>query len=361
MLLLAAALALAAAHSDTESVATFELAPDAVRIAFSFDTARIMEVAQAKPSAGDDWSDEDAAGIAERAAAYVQSHWQLTADGAAVPLTFEGVRLVALVDPVIGVARNTRIELRFRAPPLRDAAAELVETLLEDLEPTHHHFVVLKGPGGTTIQEIAAVNGLRCRFFIPDVAEGAAGRRLRARVVTGARAAVGEPWLAALLLALLVAPLPRRERFTSLVAAVAAAALAFGATRAGWISPAPWAARAAAAFAVGYVAVENWKSDVVKLRVATAALFGLVEGMALAPLALVAGRTTGAAEGVAFVAAALVVATIVAIALAAVVGLGGWTRNERGPTARVKAAHAVLLLVGVAGVALALWTKVRGA
>src|SRR6185436_19152946 len=53
--------------------------------------------------------------------------------------------------------------------------------------------------------------------------------------------------------------------------------------RADVIAPAPWAATAAAAFSVAYVAAENRLSRSVKLRVATAALFGLVHGMALAP------------------------------------------------------------------------------
>jgi hypothetical protein len=360
MLSLAAALALAAAHSDTESVATLELTPAGVRVTLSLDASRVMEICQAKPPGGDDWSDADAAAIADKAQAYVASHWRLTAGGCDIALVPEGIALRAVVDPSIGVARNVRFELTYRAPPLRDVVAELVETLMEGLEPSHRHFVVLKGGDGATLGEFAVVSGLPCRFFIADLGEGATLRRLRAQAVAGARAAVSEPWLAALLLALLVAPLPSRERFVSFAAALAAAAISFTATRAHWISPAPWAARAAAAFAVGYVAIENWRSDPVRLRRATAALFGLVEGMALAPLALMPGRATGAGEGATFIGVALAVAAIVALAIAMAFRVDDWSKERERPAMRVKAAHLALLLVGAAGVALAISARVRG-
>jgi hypothetical protein len=357
MLSLVTAIAFAAAHSDTESVATLELAPDRTRVTFLLDTARIMEACQAKPPLGEDWSDGDVAAIAEKACAYVDSHWRLTRSGSPVALVADGVALHPTNDPMTGLPRNVQVEVRFRAPPLRDVEVELLVTLLEEFEPNHHHFVVEKGGDGQPLSEFAVVPHVRCRFFLTDIGEGATARRLRAQVVAGARAAVREPWLAALLLALLVAPLARRARFASFAAALAGAAIAFAATRAGWIAPAAWAARAAATFSIAYVAVENWRSDPVRLRLPTAALFGLVQGMALAPLALVAGRSTGASEAAAFVAVALLVACAAAVIVAAIVRLGAGSSPGRPNCTTV--ANLILLVVGAGGVAFVLWTRSR--
>lgn len=149
-------------------------------------------------------------------------------------------------------------------------------------------------------------------------------------------------------------------RAALVAAALVAAALAFAATRAHWIAPAPWAASAAAAFAVGYVAVENWRSDPVRLRRATAALFGLVEGMALAPLALMPGRATGAGEGAIFIAVALAVAAAIAVVIAMAIGVDDWSKERERPGVRVKVAHFVLLAVSAAGIGIVVFTRVRG-
>jgi hypothetical protein len=132
-------------------------------------------------------------------------------------------------------------------------------------------------------------------------------------------------------------------------AALATAACAFALTHADVISPAPWAADAAAALSIAYLAAENRFSKGVKLRTATAALFGLVHGMALARVRAGALSPTAVEAAATLVAAC---ATAVAVALAA--SLLVRTLRTFAPRAMPFLTDSALMLGGAAGVVLAL-------
>ncbi len=341
----AAVLALSAAHADTVSVATLTIGRDAVRLSLVVDADRLMEVCGSPPPLGEEWTRTEIEEVAARAYAYVAGRWRLRSEGRAVALAPESIGPAPAKNPVTGREAPRRVELRFRFEAPRDAALELTEKLFEELEPSHRHFVVLSDGSEPPLADFGVLGAVPCRFVLPDSGEGAAARRLRARLWAGARAAVAEPWLLAFLVALAAAPAAARARATAAGAALGAAALAFAAARAGWIEPAPWAARAAAAFAPVYLAVENRRSRRLDLRVATALLFGLVHGMALAPEMEAVGRIGGALAAGAFAAATIATAAALAALLAA--ALARW---RHGPLALDVAA----LATGATGVVVAI-------
>jgi hypothetical protein len=315
MLPLLAALAFALPHADTESVATFALSPDGIELTIVVDVDRILEVTQANPPPGLPVDDATIAAAAPAALDYVRRHWRLSGPDGPIALQGGAVAPRRVRDPAGGEGELREVALTFRLPPLRDVEVTLLETFFEDLESSHHHFVVLSAGTRERIEEFAVEGGLACTFVVPDLGPGAELRRMRTRLLAGLKSALLAPWLLALLAALLVAPQPRRARATAAVVALLAAGAAFAATRAGFASPAPWAATLAAAFAALYVALENLRARDFRLRSATALFFGLVDGMALAGGA---GGHGGAAGDVVFGAAALAAAAVLAVAAAAV-------------------------------------------
>jgi hypothetical protein len=345
------------AHADSVSVATITIGRDALRLVLAVDADRLMEVCRSPPPLGEEWTPAEIAAVAERAYAYVGDRWRLRSGGRDVALAPESIAPGLVRDPATGRDVARRVELRFRLDAARDAPFELTETLFEELEPSHHHFVVLSDGGDPPLADFGVLGAVPCRFFLPDSGEGATGRRLRARALAGARAAVAAPWLLAFLVALVAAPLAagRRPaaaflRTSAVPSALGAAAFAFAIARLGWIEPAPWAARAAAAFAPVYLALENRRRRGLELRFATALLFGLVQGMALATEMDSIGRIGGAPADGAFLVGKLVTAAALAALLAATVG-----RLRRGPLALDVAA----LATGATGVALAVWPQIR--
>lgn len=308
-----------APHHDTDSYAHLVLGGAQVELALELDTDSLMAEIEAPPPLGADWEPADVEPLLARAADWVAEQWQLELEGERVALEPRGCELLRAFDPMVQSERNLRVVLKyaFAAPP-RDAAGTLVQRIFEGRELAHRHSLLLERAGANgaeaalLLDEWRTVRGRPFHFTLPDCAPGATGRRTLTAVAQGARAIVGAPWLALFLLALAWAPLPRLSNLASLAAAAGAVALAFFAVRAEWIAPAAWAAQASAALAVGYVAAENLFARELKLRAATAALFGVVHGMAVASLAPTL-RPTGdlAATGLppaAFCAGALAVA-----------------------------------------------------
>jgi len=331
-------------HHDTDSYAHLVVGGDEVELALELETDSFMADVEALPPEGDDWSGADVEAVRARAEAWVAERWQLALDGADVALAWRGAELLRAFDPLQQAERNVRVVLRFGfAAPRRDAAATLTQRLFEGRELAHRHTLLLERgraeTGGELLQEWRVGRGAPFHFTLPDAAPGAAGRQAARAAARGATGAATTPWLLLFAAALAAAPQPWRARARALAATAAVAALAFAAAHAGWIAPAPWAATAAAALSVGYLALENHHAKALELRGATAALFGVVHGMALAPqLELHAGAAAGAT--VAFAASAIATALLGG----ALLGLG-LSRLARG---RAAVAFAVPWLLAVA-------------
>ncbi|MSR46672.1 MAG: hypothetical protein EXS13_06365 [Planctomycetes bacterium] len=290
-------------HHDTDSYAHLVVGGERVKLALELDTDSLMAEVEALPPQGEDWEAVDLEPILARAAEWVDEHWQLTLDGTRVEIEPRGFELLKAFDPLVQSERNVSVALRFEfTAPHHDAAATLQQTLFEGREIGHRHTLLLERSRGDAGRKLAAEpqlneewrvgRGSAFHFTLHDTAPGAGMRRALRAAIRGSTTIGTSPWLALFVLALALAPLPGRTRAASVAAMAGVAALAFVAARADWIAPAGWAATAAAALAVGYVAAENGFARELKLRVATAALFGVVHGMAVAPLA---GRTTRAA------------------------------------------------------------------
>jgi len=300
------------AHYDTDSRATVAFGGPALELVLELDLLHWTYALEAPPPRGEDWSEEDLRAVGKRALAYLADHWRLTIDDQAAAWTPDGFELLRAFDPMAQQERALRIAYRFTiASPARDATASLLETLFDGLEPAHRHSILLTFPDRPDVL-LAVQNGEPLRFPLPDVGPGASRRRGLARAKAGALSSLSSPWLALFLAALLVSPLPLSKRRASAAAALAAAAAAFALARADLIAPAAWAATASAAFSVVYVVAENRFSREVKLRVATAALFGLVHGMALSSAIPASALPPTVGENAAFGAAALLAAAAAA-------------------------------------------------
>src|SRR5688572_4933241 len=275
-------------HHDTDSWAHLVVGGAEVELALEVETDSFMAEIEALPPEGDDWSRADVEAAQPRIAEWLAERWRLELDGAAVVPEWRGFELLRVFDPLQQAERNVRVVLRFAfAAPRRDAAATLTQRLFEGRELAHRHTLLLERgraeQGGELLQEWRVGRGAPFHFTLPDAAPGAAGRQAARAAARGATHAATLPWLLLFAAALAAAPLPWRARMRSLLATAAVAALAFAAARMEWIAPAPWAATAAAALSVGYLALENHHARQLELRSATAALFGVVHGMALAP------------------------------------------------------------------------------
>jgi hypothetical protein len=356
MPLLAASLLLAAAsgpHVDTVSYAQLCLGGPQLELLFELDLDHVMQAVEAPPPLGEDWSDEDVRNVRERAIRYLSAHWQLWFDGLPEAWTPGGFERLLAFDPLLQKERAIRVAFRFSFPaPRRDARATLAQSLFDGIELAHRHFLVLEAPDGKGA-ELAVPSGTPFHFTLPDAGPGAAARRLRARAIEGAGLSLSAPWLLLFLAALLVAPTAPRERLRSAGAALAAASAAFALVAADWIAPAAWASTAAAALSVAYVAAENRFARAIQLRTATAALFGLVHGMALAPRLPAGLLPPTATEAAAFAATALLVSGAAALAAATLAGMA----RAFAVRATGFVVDGLLVLAGAAGIALAIASR----
>ncbi|MBM4014530.1 MAG: hypothetical protein FJ293_06140 [Planctomycetes bacterium] len=352
--------AASAPHHDTDSYAHVVVGASEVRLALELDTDGFMAEVEALPPQGEDWAAVDVEPLLERAADWVAERWALTLDGVPVELAPRGFDLLKAFDPMAQQERHLRIVLHYTfAAPTAAAAATLVQRLFEGRELAHRHTLLLEratADGGTKggapelLEEWRTARGRPFHFTLPDCAPGAGARRAWSAARAGVRSLLAAPWLPLFLLALALAPLAARERIGAFAATGGALLLAFAAARADWLAPAPWAALAAAALSVGYVAAENLFAAELKLRAATAALFGVVHGMALAPLADAAdraGRDDRLATGAAFVAPALLGALLIGSA-----GLLVEPTPRQRP-ALVRLVALLLMAVSLVGVVLA--------
>jgi hypothetical protein len=319
MLLLAAALAAGSsrsAHVDTVSFATLRVGESSIELELELDTVHLMQCSDALPPKGEDWSEEDVRAVEPQLLEYLAGRWRLSVDGRPQELSSRGFELRRSFDPFAQADRALRVAFAFTLPrPPRAAKATLEEDLFEGIEMAHRHVLRVEADGAPGSEQLVP-NATPYDFELPDVGPGATMRRCASAATVAARRLASAPWLPLFLLALLVAPLPSRERARSLLATLASAVLAFALARADVISPAPWAAAAAAALSVAYLAAENRFSRKLELRLPTAALFGLVHGMAIG--ALPRGSVPPSLlESVAFAAAAFAVSAALAVVVAA--------------------------------------------
>lgn len=349
-----------ALHHDTESFAHLRLLGERAELVLELDSDALLGSVEALPPLTEDWEASDVEAALPRIQAWLDERLELRLAGERVALVPSDFTLLRAFDPLLKAERNLRVALRcpFELPP-RDAAASLRQELFVGRELDHRHTLLLEA-GGLTLREWRVRSGEPFHFELPDLAPGATGRAARRAALQAAHQLASAPWLAAFLLALLLAPLSIGARAKALGAAVAATAAGCLASRLDWIAPSPWAAQAAAALAIAYVAGENLLARDLKLRSATAALFGLVHGMALAAPSLAAqppidpasSDLPGAADGATVVAAWLASALLTASALGGAAALLLLPLAKRAPlVARIGAA--LLMALGAAGLFLA--------
>lgn len=355
-----AATAVRAPHHDTESFAHLRLLGERAELVLELDSDALLGSVEALPPLTEDWEAPDIEAALPRIQEWLDERFELRIAGERVALVPRDFTLLRAFDPLLKAERNLRVALRcpFELPP-GTAAASLRQELFVGRELDHRHTLLLEA-GGLTLREWRVRSGEPFHFELPDLAPGATSRAARRAALQAVQQMASAPWLAAFLLALLLAPLSIGARATSLCAALAATAAGCLASRLDWIAPSPWAAQAAAALAIAYVAGENLLARDLKLRSATAALFGLVHGMALAAASLAAEPPSdpassdlpGAAHGATVVAAWLASALLTASALGGAAALLLLPLAKRAPlVARVGAA--LLMALGAAGLFLA--------
>jgi len=338
------------AHVDTVSFAHMRLGGERIELELEVDTDHLMQAIEAKPPLAADWSDAELRELEPKAIAYLDARWRLALDGFPATLTPRGFARRPAFDPMIQQERAVRLAFAFSVvPPRQDARATLLASLFEGIELRHQHVLLVECPDRPGA-ELGVPPGLPFHFTLPDAAPGAALRRLRTRAIEGAAVSFASPWLLLFLVALLVGPLPAGARAAGAAAAAAAAAASYSLVRAELIAPAPWAATAAAALSVAYLAAENRFASEVRLRLPTAAMFGLVHGMVLAARLRPGLLGATAVESALFAAVAISVAAVAAVALATLC-TAARQFSARGTALVVDGA---LLLAGAGGVLTAL-------
>ncbi|MBL8840351.1 MAG: hypothetical protein JNL90_02355 [Planctomycetes bacterium] len=356
-----------ALHHDTESFAHLRLLGERAELVLELDSDALLGSVEALPPLTEDWEAPDVAAALPRIEAWLDERFELRIAGERVAVVPSDFTLLRAFDPLLKAERNLRVALRcpLELPP-GDAAASLRQELFVGRELDHRHTLLLEA-GGLTLREWRVRSGEPFHFELPDLAPGATGRAAHRAALQAAQQMASAPWLAAFLLALLLAPLSIGARARSLGAALTATAAGCLASRLDWIAPSPWAAQAAAALAIAYVAGENLLARDLKLRSATAALFGLVHGMALAAPSLAAqpafdpapSELPGAANGAVVVAAWLASALLSASAIGGVAALLLLPLAKRAPlVARIGAV--LLMALGAAGLFLAVRARPGG-
>src|SRR5262245_42434608 len=121
----------AIAHVDTVSQGRVAAREGRLEISLAIDVDRVMEMGEAPPPTGEDWTDAEFAAVEPRAFAYVESHHHVLVDGKELELTRGRMTPLVAQPPGARVPRSVQLSFEFSAPrPSGDLRLKIRETLL---------------------------------------------------------------------------------------------------------------------------------------------------------------------------------------------------------------------------------------